>query len=41
VIDERGIAAAHWHVSVYGVNNNGKEFLETPNEQIHISRSPE
>ena len=41
VIDERGIAAAHWHISVYGINTAGKEFLETPNEQIQASRSPE
>jgi len=34
VIDERGIAAPHWHVSVYGVTERGKEFLEIPNEQI-------
>jgi len=33
IIDERGIAAPHWHISVYGVTEEGTKFLETPNNE--------
>jgi len=33
IIDERGIAAPHWHISVYGVTDEGTEFLKTPNKE--------
>ena len=36
IIDERGIAAPHWHVSVYGVTEEGTEFLETPNQEYSL-----
>lgn len=29
IIDERGIAAPHWHISVYSITAEGKKFLET------------
>ena len=41
VIDERGIASPHWHISVYGVNSLGKKFLETSNEDLRAGRGPE
>ena len=36
IIDERGVAAPHWHVSVYGVTEEGTEFLETPNQEYSL-----
>ena len=33
IIDETGIAAPHWHISVYGVTEEGTEFLKTPNKE--------
>jgi len=34
IIDERGIAAPHWHISVFGVTEEGKKFLETSNTDM-------
>jgi len=36
IIDERGIASPHWHISVYGVTDEGTEFLETPNQEYSL-----
>ena len=36
IIDERGIAASHWHISVYGATGEGTKFLETPNDEYSL-----